>query len=196
MSSPISRWLTMQPRSWWTNSIGSSIVTMCCLRPRFILSIIAASVVDLPEPVAPVTRTRPRCSSARRSTPPGRPSCWRVGTEAGMKRKERDRAPLAEGVDAEAAELVGHVGGVEVAGGQEVLPLAGVRSVIFTRTASRSLSVRARSSIGTRSPSIRPMGGADLQMQVFPPRSTTRAKNSSSFMPLLAYRRGRMGPRR
>ena len=35
-------------------------------------SIIAASVVVLPEPVAPVTSTRPRCSSASRLTPGGR----------------------------------------------------------------------------------------------------------------------------
>ena len=33
-------------------------------RSRLILSIIAASVVDLPEPVGPVTSTRPRGFSA------------------------------------------------------------------------------------------------------------------------------------
>ena len=36
-----------------TNSIGSSIVTMCLLIVSFMWSIIAASVVDLPEPVVP-----------------------------------------------------------------------------------------------------------------------------------------------
>ena len=41
-------------------SIGSSIVMMCSLRSWLIWLIIAASVVDLPEPVGPVTRTRPR----------------------------------------------------------------------------------------------------------------------------------------
>jgi hypothetical protein len=35
-------------------------------------SIIAASVVDLPEPVVPVTRIRPRCSLAIDSTTFGR----------------------------------------------------------------------------------------------------------------------------
>jgi len=42
-----------------TNSIGSSIVMMCSERSLLILSIIAASVVDLPEPVGPVTRIQP-----------------------------------------------------------------------------------------------------------------------------------------
>src|SRR5918992_999448 len=59
----------MQPQSSWTNSIGSSRVMMCCLRERLIQLIIEARVVDLPNPVAPVTSTRPRCTSARRATP-------------------------------------------------------------------------------------------------------------------------------
>ena len=42
-------------------------------------SIIAASVVVLPEPVVPVTRTRPRGSSARRLTISGRCSSSNVG---------------------------------------------------------------------------------------------------------------------
>ena len=37
---------------------------MCCGRRRLMWSIIAASVVVLPEPVVPVTRMIPRCSSA------------------------------------------------------------------------------------------------------------------------------------
>src|SRR2546423_284456 len=50
-SGPISRWLTMQRLCLCTNSIGSSTVRMCSARVRLISSIIAASVVDLPEPV-------------------------------------------------------------------------------------------------------------------------------------------------
>ena len=42
------------------NSIGSSTVMMCAGRSRFTMSTIAASVVDLPEPVGPVTTTNPR----------------------------------------------------------------------------------------------------------------------------------------
>ena len=59
-SGPISRWLTTQFLWRCRNSIGSSIVMMWSCRVRLISSIIAASVVDLPEPVGPVTRTRPR----------------------------------------------------------------------------------------------------------------------------------------
>ena len=42
------------------NSIGSSIVIICVDFSRLILLINAASVVDLPEPVGPVTSTNPR----------------------------------------------------------------------------------------------------------------------------------------
>ena len=50
--------------SRWRNSTGSSIVTMCLRAVVLIRSIIAASVVDLPEPVVPVRRMIPRSSSA------------------------------------------------------------------------------------------------------------------------------------
>ena len=50
------------------------MVRMCSWRSRLILSIIAASVVDLPEPVGPVTRIRPRGLSASLATTGGRPS--------------------------------------------------------------------------------------------------------------------------
>ena len=60
-----SRWLTMQPLWAWMYSIGSSMVRMCSRRSVLILSIIAASVVDLPLPVGPVTSTRPRGRSAQ-----------------------------------------------------------------------------------------------------------------------------------
>ena len=46
------------------NSIGSSTVMMWPFRSRLILSIIAARVVDFPEPVGPVTSTSPRGFSA------------------------------------------------------------------------------------------------------------------------------------
>ena len=50
------------------------MVRMCSERSRLILSIIAASVVDFPEPVGPVTRIRPRGFSHRRSMMVGSPS--------------------------------------------------------------------------------------------------------------------------
>ena len=59
-SEPSSRWLTMHFLWPCRNSIGSSIVMMCSSRVSLISSIIAASEVDLPEPVGPVTSTKPR----------------------------------------------------------------------------------------------------------------------------------------
>ena len=59
LCTPISRWLMRQFLRSCTNSIGSSTVRMCPFTRRLMSSIIAASVVDLPEPVLPVTRIRP-----------------------------------------------------------------------------------------------------------------------------------------
>ena len=50
----------------YINSIGSSSVTMCTPRSLLIKSIIAASDVDLPQPVGPVTSIRP-CFNRKRS---------------------------------------------------------------------------------------------------------------------------------
>jgi hypothetical protein len=71
---PTSRWLTMH--FWWRcrNSIGSSTVMMCSRRLRFARSISDASVVDLPEPVGPVTSTKPRVSLGEVATDGGTPS--------------------------------------------------------------------------------------------------------------------------
>ena len=74
VSWPTSRWLMIELRSRCRNSIGSSIVTMCLCIVRFMWSIIAASVVDLPEPVVPVSRMIPRSSLASEVTASGRPS--------------------------------------------------------------------------------------------------------------------------
>ena len=93
VSVPISRWLTRQ-RLWECRySIGSSIVTMCDCRSRLILSIIAASVVLLPEPVGPVTSTRPRGRSASWETVSGRPSSWNDLISQGIVRKAAPTAP-------------------------------------------------------------------------------------------------------
>ena len=74
VSAPTSRWFTTQFLCGWRYSIGSSIVTMCSLRSVLMKSIMLASVVDLPEPVGPVTRTRPRGLRASAVTTFGSPS--------------------------------------------------------------------------------------------------------------------------
>ncbi len=71
----------------WTNSTGSSIVMMWKARVRLIQSMSAASVVDLPEPVGPVTRMSPRGSRATFATTGGRPSSSTVRTFGGIIRR-------------------------------------------------------------------------------------------------------------
>ena len=60
VSMPTSRCVTSESCDGCTYSTGSSTVMMWPGEVRLRWSIIAASVVDLPEPVAPTTRTRPR----------------------------------------------------------------------------------------------------------------------------------------
>ena len=76
-------------------------------------STMAARVVVFPDPVGPVTRTRPRISSASRVTDSGSPnSADRGGTGPHPTHGQGDRRPLVVGVDPEpsgAREAVGEV---------------------------------------------------------------------------------------
>ncbi len=74
VSFPISRWLTMLFLWRCRYSMGSSSVMMWQSRWVLMRSIIAASVVDLPWPVGPVTRMRPRFFQHSSSVMAGRPS--------------------------------------------------------------------------------------------------------------------------
>ena len=76
----------IERRSVCRYSIGSSIVTMCRDLLTLTWSIIAASVVDLPEPVVPVRRISPRSSSAISVITGGRPSWSTVRTSNGITR--------------------------------------------------------------------------------------------------------------
>src|SRR5688572_8836870 len=75
------------------NSIGSSMVMMCSVRWALMKSIMAASVVDLPDPVVPVHRIRPRCSPQILSSTTGRPSSRTVRILTGMTRRTRPTVP-------------------------------------------------------------------------------------------------------
>ena len=95
-----SRWLIIDSASRCMTSIGSSMVTMWHSRWVLMWSTIPARVVVLPEPVGPVTSTRPRGSSAselitagtprsasgiaptetRRNTRPTDPRAWKALT--------------------------------------------------------------------------------------------------------------------
>ncbi len=93
VSTPTSRWLMIERLSRIKNSIGSSIVMMCRVAFWLMCSIIAASVVDLPEPVVPVTSTRPRGSMAIFSITFGSVSCSMVWIRNGITRKTAPMVP-------------------------------------------------------------------------------------------------------
>ena len=124
VSWPTSRWLMIERLSRCRNSIGSSIVTMWRAKRSFMWSIIAASVVDLPEPVVPVTRMIPRSSSASsRMTGGSAELVDRADVERDRAADDRDRAALVEGVDAEAGDALDRVGEVDLALLGELLAL-------------------------------------------------------------------------
>ena len=93
VSIPTSRWLIAESLSLCTNSIGSSIVTMCFVVVLFMWSIIAASVVDFPDPVVPVSRTMPRSSSASSVTTGGSESSSIVEILFGIARHASEITP-------------------------------------------------------------------------------------------------------
>jgi hypothetical protein len=83
---------------------GSSIVRMCTGRVSLIRSIIAASVVLLPEPVGPTTRTRPYGFCSRSGTRSGAELLERADPVRHDAQGDGERAALHEDVDAEAAD--------------------------------------------------------------------------------------------
>jgi hypothetical protein len=64
---------------------------MCACRSRFTMSTIEARVVDLPEPVGPVTTTNPRGDLARSATTLGRSSSSTVRISYGIRRNTAPR---------------------------------------------------------------------------------------------------------
>ena len=66
---------------------------MCRALFALMWSIIAASVVDFPEPVVPVRRMSPRCSSASLRITSGSPRSSIVRTPKGMTRKAMEMWP-------------------------------------------------------------------------------------------------------
>ncbi len=67
--------------------MGSSTVMMWALRSLFTMSTSAASVVDLPDPVGPVTSTNPRGNRAISETTGGSASSSMVLIWNGISRK-------------------------------------------------------------------------------------------------------------
>ena len=94
-------------------------------RVELMRSTMAASVVDLPEPVVPVTSTSPRCSSQIFSITRGRfSSSDRANLRGDHAQHHAHVAALLEHVDAEAAQSRHAVGHVELGRFLEFLLLA------------------------------------------------------------------------
>ncbi len=66
---------------------------MCIGLVRLMMSISDASVVDLPEPVGPVTRTRPRRRSVNSRMESGSPRLEKTGISCGMGRRATVTVP-------------------------------------------------------------------------------------------------------
>ena len=146
------------------NSIGSSTVMMWPFRSWLILSIIAASVVLLPEPVGPVTRTRPRGLSAILAITGGRPKSWNVSTLKGICRMTIETQPRClKHVAAEAGEVLDAEGEVEL-----VLDLEPLLLVLGQHRVGQLQGVLGRQDLVTElsvmSPSTRSLGRSPAVM--------------------------------
>jgi hypothetical protein len=93
VSVPTSRCEIAAVRSMNRNSIGSSMVTMCSGSLSEISEIIAASVVDFPDPVGPVTSTRPSGISVMSRIATGSSSASMPRIWMGMRRKTAPTVP-------------------------------------------------------------------------------------------------------
>ncbi len=71
--------------------MGSSMVMMCSSRVSLISSIIAASVVDLPDPVGPVMMTKPRGLRVSSCRVRGSPRSSSFLIRMGIRRKAAPR---------------------------------------------------------------------------------------------------------
>ena len=93
VSLPTSRWFTMDFLLVNMYSSGSSMVRMWPVMFSLRWSSMAASVVDLPAPVAPTMRMRPRFSSTRVRSTSGRLSVCSGGMSGLMKRMTAEYMP-------------------------------------------------------------------------------------------------------
>jgi len=89
VSTPISRWFTMLFLCLCTNSMGSSMVMMCPAELMFLWSIKEAKEVDLPEPVPPTNKIKPRFAITTSFSTWGRPRSSNLGISATILRATR-----------------------------------------------------------------------------------------------------------
>ncbi|MBX3025198.1 hypothetical protein KF840_09830 [bacterium] len=96
----------------------------------------------LPLPVVPVTRINPRRSVARRSTDCGRLSSAMLRILVGMTRMTRLRKPLAEDVDAEAAEVGVGIGEIDLQIVHQLAPAVVVEHAVDDALEGRAVERR------------------------------------------------------
>ena len=170
MSEPTSRWLIIERMFSWTNSIGSSIVTIRAARLRLMWWIIAASVVDLPEPVgagdeddpAPLVG-EPR-DHRRQGELLDRGNAMRYRAD-----DERDAAAFVEGVDAEPRDARNVVRELHLVFGLEIGEPRAVAEQALEHPGSISGVQRRPRIVGERGKhAVQPRGRrrADLEVQV------------------------------
>ena len=144
---------------------------MCFFWLVFTWSIIAASVVDFPDPVGPVTSTSPFSRSASVWTTSGSPSSWNDRICVGIDAEDGPLAvPLVEHVDAEPGHLADLDGEVEVAVLLEQPPLVVVQDLVDHPV--DAVPGEGRSSMTVSSPLSRISGGDPAERcRSEPPRS-------------------------
>src|SRR5207302_329275 len=146
---------------------------------------IAASVVVFPEPVAPVTRIRPRCSSASRRTPSGMLSCSKLGTVFGMTRKAKEVAlRWRYALTRKRGSSPSWYAMSRSPKSWKCWSFSGARLATISRTAASSAwSNVGASCIGIRSPSTRQIGGWPiLRWTSVAPSSTARVSRPFKSM--------------
>ena len=151
-----------------TNSIGSSIVMMWSVRVRLISSIIAASVVDLPEPVGPVTTTRPRGKRRQLGERSREARAPRASSARAARRGRRRRAGSRsmKTLSAEARDAGDRVGEVDLAIELEPLLLLGRENPVEQRPERVGVELRRVGQELDRAPHANRRLGADREVEV------------------------------
>ena len=143
------------------NSIGSSIVTMWRARVELMWSIIAASVVDLPEPVGAGEQHDAALLLGERRDDLGQGEVLdRADVHRNRAGDDRRVTALAEGVDAEAGDALDRVAEVDLVVLGELAQLRRVVEHVLHRALGLLGASGGRPSIGRSAPSIRVIGGA------------------------------------
>jgi len=194
---PTSRWFTRQRLGGWTNSIGSSTVRMWASQVWLMRSTMAASVVDFPEPVGPVTSTRPRSRVQSSFRTGGKLSDSRVGIAVGIVRSTAPGPRLWTKAFTRKRPLPGTSQAKSISCSAWKVCRCSSLMIEFTRAVTPA-ALSAGCSVRVRSPWMRIRGGRPaLRWRSEAPRSAV-SRSSSSIVRMAGddARRGPGGGRR